>query len=186
MTEDTAAMIRDLHDRQSIHDRLVAYCRGVDRLDRDLLLSAYHADAVDDHGLFVGTPEEFADWAFAYHSKNQTATQHIITNHSCDLDGDAAHTETYWMSAAMNVSGTPLTLRGGRYVDRFERRHGRWAIALRKCLVEWHGQPGELALPEAALKAQNSGGAPRRDRMDPSYDRPLAVDLSRMGLRALG
>jgi hypothetical protein len=40
----------------------VRCCRGVDRMDRELLLSAYHSDAVDDHGMFVGGPEAFADY----------------------------------------------------------------------------------------------------------------------------
>jgi hypothetical protein len=31
------------------------YSRAIDRLDRELLLSVYHEDAVDDHGVFVGT-----------------------------------------------------------------------------------------------------------------------------------
>ena len=31
----------------------------------------------------------------------------------------------------------PLTAFGGRYVDRFERRQGKWGIAVRLCLVEW-------------------------------------------------
>jgi hypothetical protein len=28
---------------------LVRYCREFDRLDREMLLSAYHLDAIDDH-----------------------------------------------------------------------------------------------------------------------------------------
>ena len=172
--------LRALVDRQEIHDVIVRYCRGVDRLDRELILSAYHPDAIDDHGLFVGGPEAFADHFFAFHSKMQSSTQHIITNHFCDLDGDTAHTETYWLFAGMNRSGPALSLGGGRYVDRMERRGGRWAIAQRKCLYDWQGQPGDYDLSPAQLQAMLGAGAATRDRRDPSYERPLRVDPRRI------
>lgn len=181
--DDLSATVRELADRMAIRDCLMRYCRGVDRLDRDLLLSAYHPDAIDDHGLFVGHAAEFADWALDFHRRNQHATQHIVTNHSCELAGDVAHTETYWMFAAMNSGAPPLSLAGGRYIDRFERRNGRWAIAARKCVMDWHGEPGAVALPAAALAACNSSGPPTRDLSDPSYERPLTVDEKRIGIR---
>ena len=78
------------------------YCRGVDRFDREMVLSVYHPDAIDDHGVFVGRPEAFVDWAFAYHARHQQATHHIVTNHTCELDGDTAHTETYWIFSGIN------------------------------------------------------------------------------------
>ena len=181
MDEDLARIVRELKDRQDIRDALVRYCRGVDRLDREMLLSAYHPGAIDDHGVFVGDREAFADWAFGYHARAQHATQHIITNHYCELDGDVAHTETYWLFAGMNTDGSPLSIGGGRYIDRFEKRDGRWAIAERKCLGDWGGVPGPSPLPEAAYEALNSGGPPSRDRNDPSYQRPLTIDRTRVG-----
>lgn len=181
--EELVQAVTILQDRQAIVDCLMNYCRGVDRLDRALLLSAYHADAIDDHGMFVGSPKEFADWAFNYHSEHQHSTQHIITNHCCELDGDTAHTETYWMFAAMNKLGAPLSLGGGRYIDRLEKRNGRWAIAARKCLVDWSGKPGEMPMPQAAIDAFLATGVPSRDRDDPSYQRPLTIEQSRVDYR---
>ena len=61
-------LVQYLADRMAIHDCLVRYARAVDRLDRELLLSVYHADAIEDHGVFVGSPEGFADWVIGYHS----------------------------------------------------------------------------------------------------------------------
>jgi hypothetical protein len=174
--------VRILQDRQAILDCIHAYCRGVDRFDRELLLSAYHADAIDDHGIFAGSPSDFADWVFAFHGAQQHATQHIVTNHSCELDGDVAHTETYWMLAAMNTSGPALSFGGGRYIDRFERRNGRWAIAARKCLIDWGGAPGESPIPHEVLALFTATGRPARDRSDPSYERPLTIAASRIGL----
>jgi hypothetical protein len=175
------AMVRELWDRQAIRDCLVRYCRGVDRLDRELVISAYHEDAVDDHGIFVGSPAAFADWCLPLHAKSHHTTQHIITNHHCELAGDVAHTETYWMFAGMNAEGPPLMISGGRYIDRFEKRGGRWAIALRKCVNDWRGVPGESFLPPAARAAMNSGAHVSRDRQDLSYERPLTLDESRRG-----
>lgn len=172
--------LRELIDRQAIHDVIVRYCRGVDRMDRAMILSAYHPDAIDDHGLFVGGPEAFADHFMAFHSTLQSATQHIVTNHFCELDGDTAHTETYWLFAAMNRQGTPLSLGGGRYVDRMERRAGRWAIAQRKCLYDWQGKPGDYDLTPEQLEAMLGAGPATRDRSDPSYERPLRVDPRRI------
>ena len=83
--------LQELLDRQDILDCIPRYCRAVDRFDRELLLSCYHPDAIDDHGMFVGGREAFADWAFGYHSIYQNITHHVVTNHTCDLDGDVAY-----------------------------------------------------------------------------------------------
>jgi SnoaL-like domain len=58
--EELERAVVALQDRQAIQDVLMTYSRGIDRLDRELLLSVYHDDAIDDHGVFVGSPEEFA------------------------------------------------------------------------------------------------------------------------------
>src|SRR5580698_10968530 len=52
--ETLAAQVRYLTDRQEILDCLNRYCRGLDRLDPELIASAYHPDAVDNHYTFVG------------------------------------------------------------------------------------------------------------------------------------
>lgn len=41
--------LQELLDRQAIYDVMMRYCRGVDRFDADLITSAYHPDARDDH-----------------------------------------------------------------------------------------------------------------------------------------
>lgn len=191
--DDAGASVRRLLDRQAIWDCLMRYSRGVDRLDRELLLSVYHEDAVDDHGMFVGTREEFADWVVGMHGATHFSHQHCLFNHSCELDGDVAHAETYYMFAGMNRSGAPLSMSGGRYLDRFERRDGIWAIAARVCVRDWaplDSQPDPEdpstmtairgALPPAVLEFMRGGPLPTRDRRDPSYDRPLTVDPERV------
>lgn len=191
MTDEERHMLRQLSDRQAIHDCLMTYSRAVDRLDRDLLLSVYHADAVDDHGSFVGGPEAFADWAIALHTKLHLSHQHCQFNATVDLDGDTAHAETYFMFVGMNRAGDPLAMTGGRYIDRLEKRDGRWAIAARLCVRDWaplKAIPDTLdqttmtvvQMDEATRARIRAGAQPARDRSDPSYDRPLTIDSSRL------
>jgi hypothetical protein len=167
-----AAALRDLLARRAIWDCLIRYCRGVDRFDRELVLSAYHPDAIDDHAEFVGGPEAFVDWAFSLHDAGQVATQHHLTNHTCEIDGDTAHAETYYIFTARNRDET-LWLAGGRYLDRLEKRGGQWKIAFRYCLIEWSGSPPGLGEAYAHIAELHANGPKRRDRTDASYRRPL-------------
>lgn len=156
---------QELRDRQEIYDCLIRYCRGIDRLDREVVASAYHEDAIDDHGAYVGPVSGFIDWAFALHSEHQQRTQHMITNHRCELDGDRATTESYYIFRSLNVAAPFHTMATGRYLDRFERRDGRWGISERICLVD---------IRDDHLDPEGKGSdAPfqqvTRDRADPSY-----------------
>lgn len=48
--------------RMDILDCCNRYTRGMDRLDRDSALSAFHEDAILEYGVFVGSPAEFFDY----------------------------------------------------------------------------------------------------------------------------
>lgn len=190
--DDPTTITRQLHDRQAIQDVLMTYSRAIDRLDRELLISVYHPDAIDDHGVFIGGPEEFADWAIAMHTATHLSHQHCVLNFTCDLDGDTAHTESYYMFLGMNRAGAPLGVAGGRYLDRLEKRDGRWAIAARVCVRDWAplDEPA-TSLDQSrmtvvqdqsdALRAlMRQGPQPSRDRDDPSYARPLVIPPERV------
>ena len=64
MDNQLETRLRELIDRQDIWSLLLRYARGLDRLDRDLIRSCYWDDAIDDHHSFIGSPDEFIDWAF--------------------------------------------------------------------------------------------------------------------------
>jgi hypothetical protein len=171
--------VQELADRAEILDCLHRYTRGMDRLDRDLARSAYHDDAIDDHVGFVGPVDEFLDWAFGYHA-TQVRHQHYVTNHLVELDGDQAHAETYYLFVATETDpDAALTVFGGRYVDRFERRGGRWGIAARLCVVEWATNPASLLPPDAG--DMGLVGTLARDRTDVSYQRPLEAQRAPTG-----
>jgi 3-phenylpropionate/cinnamic acid dioxygenase small subunit len=164
--------LRELIDRQAIRDCMRRYCRGVDRRDDELIRSVYHPDAIDDHGAFLGDREAFIEWGHMRAATGPVATQHHITNHSCEIDGDTAHAETYYIYNARNRDATVLAA-GGRYLDRLERRDGQWRIAHRYCVVEWAGSINEGPMPFGDIADVHANGAPSRDREDPSYRRPL-------------
>jgi SnoaL-like domain len=171
--ENMQAALQELLDQQAILTCLDRYARGLDRKDPELLKSAYHPDAVDHHGaLGDHTPDSLvADWLVR--DADRTFSQHLLVNSSIDIDGDIAHAETYYQivvgirpEAATSAQQPRLTLSGGRYVDRFERRAGEWRIARRVLISEYKAALDPLD------RAQHLGWA-RRDRNDPSYARPL-------------
>jgi hypothetical protein len=170
---------QELLDRQAILDCVSAYTRGLDRLDEALIVQAYHPDAIDDHGMIVAGPKAFAAWAVQMHGQHTSGTQHFQSTHSCELDGDVAHAETYWFAATRANEGEAVNFAGGRWLDRLERRDGQWKIAVRKCIPEWSGTPITEAVPEISRELRRLSPTPARDRSDPSYDRPLTVDASR-------
>jgi ketosteroid isomerase-like protein len=170
MAIDEAALQR-LLDKEAIREASLRYTRGVDRHDADIMAAAYHSDATDDHGAYIGDPAGFIRYANDVHARHWVTHQHYVTNQTIELDGDVAHVETYFLATLRRSTGT-VDMVGGRYVDRFERRQGRWAVADRACLVEWNGElpPAAVAVdPELFLR-----GA--WDRSDLSYQRPLLLN----------
>ena len=162
----------ELLDRQDILAALTRFARGMDRFDRDAFLSAFHADAEIAAGPFVGPPAPLYDWARDLHDHGQSATQHLLLNHSCDLDGDMAHTETSYIFVGRNRDETNWVA-GGRYVDRFERRDGQWRIATRSTTIEWSGLLPTLPIPFGDIVGIDLNGAAARGTADVSYRRPL-------------
>ena len=176
LTPDLLAFVAQAADRQAILDCLHRYTRGVDRADRALMLSAYHPDALDEHGVANLPAAAFVDWALGFHAAYQTRHQHIITNHTVELAGDTAHGETYYIFWGENRQGPP-TLAFGRYIDRFEKRAGHWAIAHRVCVNELVGQFTAAEMPPDMRAALFSTGPNTRDTTDISYQRPLTSGL---------
>jgi hypothetical protein len=171
---DDAAMqkaVQELLDRQAILECLNRYSRGLDRKDLDVLRSAYHPDATDHHGALGDyNPETLiTDWLVR--DADRTFSHHLLLNTSIDLDGDMAHTETYFQlliglkpEAAKN--GSTLVVSGGRYIDRFERRNGEWRIARRVLISEFSATMDPIENPHLLEWA-------RRSKEDPAYARPL-------------
>ena len=172
MDTSQLARLQQLLDRQDITDCLTRFSRGIDRFDRELFLSAFHPGAVIAAGDFVGGPADLYTWASDRHEQGQIATQHNLLNNTCDITGDTAHSETYYLFAARNRDETNW-IAGGRYFDRLERRDGYWRIMLRTNAIEWSGMVPTMPIPFSDVPDIAENGLPTRDRSDPSYQRPL-------------
>ena len=157
--------LQELLDRQAIHDVMMRYARGVDRSDLAMVESCYHPGATDDHGSFKGTVEEFMLW-LPEQLEAFDSLMHFIGNMLIELDGDAAHVETYCVSYHRLKGQDVDTLFGLRYVDRFEKRNDEWRIATRRIVAEWN-RHDEVNVPGFGPEFLRGLKAPD----DPVYDR---------------
>jgi SnoaL-like domain len=134
--------LRRLLDERDIVRVQHDYCRGIDRGDAALVASCYHEGGRDHHGTFHGPGAEFARYAIEALSRRTVATQHVVANTIVEFDdgGDGADVETYVLAVhhCRSEEGDETLERfGGRYLDRFERREGRWAIVDRLVVRDW-------------------------------------------------
>jgi hypothetical protein len=162
------AAVQRLLDREAIVECTLRYTRGVDRLDEELVRSAFHEDARAYHHSEPFSPDELVDWYWPRQPERE-ASQHYLTNHTIEINGDTAHGECYFLAVMKLRTSDEIRTIGGRYVDRFERRDGEWRIAVRLVVSEWHAV-GTAAIDSEVL-ARGARGS--RSREDPSYERPL-------------
>jgi hypothetical protein len=155
-----------MDDENAIRKVLLLYCRGLDRRDAELIRAAYHPDAVDDHGNFVGTGEEFADWVLERLARVPQRTTHVLTNILADVDGEVAHVESYYVGTHVIDETSEVLQFHGRYVDRFERRSGRWAITRRQTVHDW-SERRSLSQIHASTETRFVFGKPSGE--DPVY-----------------
>jgi hypothetical protein len=163
--ENAAGHLERLLAKEAITERLLAYARGVDRLDLDLVRATFHPGAEADYGeMFRGTGEGFADFIGEVHPPMETHTHHL-SNISVTVDGDRAGSEAYVIvrTRTRAADGTAQEMVShGRYADQWERRAGEWRISRRRYLH---------SLDEAWTARTTlfpPGGS--RDGDDPSYD----------------
>lgn len=151
-----------LADIQAIRDVVTLYCRGVDRLDLEMVRQCYHPDAVDHHTGFDGPVDDFVRWL----GKNLAylaGSMHVMGNHYVEfIAADQAISETYCTAAHWGAEERFNFTTGVRYVDLVERREGRWAIAERWAAREW-------TRPEVFIAPERPGPRGRRDATDPLY-----------------
>lgn len=122
--------------RAAIGDCLLRYCRGIDRADLALVLSAFHPDARDNHsGIEESAVERFTRTVVQGAAMR---TSHQIGNVLIELDGDGAAVESYFTAWHQfeHEGETWDWVLAGRYLDRFERRAGDWRIACRTVVYD--------------------------------------------------
>ncbi|MFD1554627.1 nuclear transport factor 2 family protein [Paraburkholderia silviterrae] len=162
------AKLQQLLDEAEIRRVHLRYCRGIDRMDWDLVRSCYHPDAIDRHGAYNGGVEGFIDWA-AELLPSFESTQHFTGNQYVEVHGDAAFAEHYAQALHRTkpAGDKPAMdwLVNIRYVDRMERRNGEWRIADRVVVLD--SQRSDPVPHDLAPLENFTLG--RRDKQDPSY-----------------
>jgi len=172
MDAELERRIREQLDRDEIWRVMQRYGRGLDRLDTELARSCDWDDAIEDHGRYVGRPDDFIEWANGT-SLAFESTQHGILNHHCDLQGDDAYCETYYIFTS-KAAVAPHLMSTGRYVDHFQKRNGEWRIANRVCSIEAQYELHDYVLTRMMPPAytEDEPCQASRDRNDVSYHRP--------------
>jgi SnoaL-like domain len=174
--EALARDVRYLKDRQEILDCVHKHARGHDRFDVALMTECYHDDGIDEHGSFaVHTGPEYGEWSNKTHKAGSQMCLHNITSHTCEINGDEAHAESYVIGTMLNKDGVTCRFLNGRYVDRLERRDGVWRIALRRCTVDVVLK-GDSSIMQTDLFKHYGMIKGTRDATDLSYDRPLTLE----------
>lgn len=184
--------LQELIDRKRVYDVLTRYCRALDRCDVDLMRSVYWDDARDDHGVFNGGAQEFAEFIIREIQRWFEVTMHAIMNVHMELTADVACTESYLFAYHRvrgerdkvedifgstylsqfdwsQVEGVPhVFFYGGRYVDRLEKRGKEWKIAHRQVVMDWnYNVKGSEILDEGMFKTLTLRGS--RDHSDPVF-----------------
>lgn len=158
------ADLQDLADRQAIRDLVYTYCRAVDRLDLPLGHSIWHDDGYADYGesYYQGPGKGVID-TICQHHLALLSHSHQVANILIDLQGDSAGSESY-------VTGTMRLMQEGRlmhmevrgrYLDRWEKREGRWGL-LHRVVVFDHDEIREV-------RSMGRESRATRDSSDPSY-----------------
>ena len=168
--EALAQRVEYLEDRLAIRDCIDRYSRGIDRHDDDIIASAFHPDAIDSHGSFKGSIQEFIKFANEGHAKSTFSHTHNVTCHSVEIDGDTAHAESYAMFALRLREGNVLHMGGGRYIDRLEKRNGEWKSSARQLIVDWRFEADGSVFDKRPSQTVGT-----QDKTDLSYMRPFTL-----------
>jgi hypothetical protein len=126
---------------------VAAYSRGLDRLDEQLMLSAYWPDGTDDR--YDGDISVFVEQSVRLHSQFSW-TMHCLQNHliEFDPDGETARGELYVTALLQSREPQRLHTFYGRYLDHYERRHGgEWRIFRRVCVHEGSATAAVMPAP---------------------------------------
>lgn len=164
-----------LIDRQEVLDCIVRNSCGNDRFDEARTSGSYHSDGIHELGHTKIPGSLYGAHANHAHAAICEVNLHNVTMHSCEIDGDVAHAESYVIGLFLDKGCQTSRILAGRYIDRLEKREGQWRIVLRRATVEIPLQ-GKAELP--SRKPVHGSGYLKgsRDRSDPSYERPLTLE----------
>ena len=158
-----APAVQELLDKQAIREVVMRYCRGVDRLDAEMVASAYHLDARDERPGSDVTGSNIGPDMVASLKESMESTNHQIGTQLIEVNGDSAVSESYSSGSHVLKDGRRLRTQV-RYIDKFERRNGEWKISHRLVVNDVMD-----ILPPSETPRMGPPSAGSRDRNDPSY-----------------
>lgn len=141
-------MLEHLVERQHIIDLLYRYGSSLDDRDWARLATCFTPDAIALYGAELGQQDGYAAIERACRSALEPldSSQHLISNHEIEIDGDTARARCY-LHAQHTKKGTPggdnFTV-GATYLDELVRTPQGWRIKKRELRVTW--QDGNLAV----------------------------------------
>jgi uncharacterized protein (TIGR02246 family) len=138
-------MAGDTDDRLALRGLVDAYAQSVDARDADRFAGLFAPDGE----LVVFEPEE-AEPSISWRGPEElrevmkllssySTTFHLMANHTCEIDGDAASGEVYCLAHHLTEEGKggDNTLMVIRYRDRYTRQDGAWRFARRDVMRQW-------------------------------------------------
>ncbi len=176
--------LQKMLDKDAVREVMLTYCRALDRLDEELLRSAFWADSTHNMG-FVGPsndpsipskpgePGDFSSYAIQVLNTHHR-THHHLANIFVEVEGSDAYTEAYFTAFhRMKAVGTPGAADNawdtemdfwvaGRYMDRMQKRDNVWRITHRTGLIDWQrieapSSAGFNDLPDSAISHRGDG-----------------------------
>jgi hypothetical protein len=167
-TEPLIDPVAELLAKQAITEQLYAYCRGLDRMDRNLTRNVWHPDGTADYSPhYSGDPDGFVDFVWASHNALLGHVHHI-TNVLIELSTpetavSEAQAIIFLREMAEGAQHTTHIL-SVRYVDRWSCRRGSWAIDSRLLVTD-----AVIHLEVLTTTDGTSDSRARRSPEDPSY-----------------
>ena len=140
LIKKVSTIAQEFADREAIRACLYNFCRGVDRVDMELVRSSFWPDATTEYGNFDSTSaQDFLEKALAVLQSLDMA-YHDLGNIIIDIRGDAAYVESY-VRAIQRIpkadGGLYDYVSASRYLDYMERRDDEWRIKHRIIVRDW-------------------------------------------------
>jgi hypothetical protein len=167
--------LEELAAKEEIRQQIYNYGRGIDRMDKALVLQVWHPDGTANYGGAPTTGAQFIEGLFKSLPTAYLSHTHQMVDSIIRVDGDKAISETTANTSMMQAldekavqgvlvrpKGVSVTLIRGRYADRWSKRNGRWALDHRRYIEDFR------TVEEFPTPARPSAG--KRDKTDPSYE----------------
>ena len=140
--------LEELLDEREVSLLLTRYATALDEKDWELLATCFLPEAVAIYGEVIGRMEGFQAILGACRAtlEKLDSSQHIVTNHEIEIDGDTAKARCY-VHAQHTKSGTAggdNFVIGGIYIDEIVRTADGWRIRQRELKMLW--QEGNQAV----------------------------------------